>query len=310
MTIDNTGVVRIGTAFTSLNRNTSATGGIAPGTPATNVLFTVNGSAEFDGDVTSAGDLYITSDERLKTNFRSLNNDWRNILKLNPYSYDFRQIEGLNLSSRRSFGFKAQEVKEIFPSLVAEGDSFLAVNYIGFIPFLTQGIQEHQERLNTIENLRRNILEAEQKILELEREIEVLQNQKVQFAQRFGELEEENKDLKSRLAALEEFVYKQQSNGEGFGQTGSLNNPASLEQNEPNPFAQETIIRYFLPEGSTNAKIEVKNAEGKIVGSFNLTHTGKGSITLSAGALAAGAFFYSLVINNNIVDTKKMVLMN
>jgi Skp family chaperone for outer membrane proteins len=311
MTIDKTGWVGIGTPFSALTRGTNVTTGAAgPGTTSTGVLFAVNGAAEFNGEVYSASDFWLSSDEKLKTNFSSLNSDWKKILTLSPYSYDFKKVDGLNLSKRRSFGFKAQEVKEVFPSLVSEGDSFLAVNYIGFIPFLTQGVQEHEERLNIIENLRRNILESEKKILELESEIEVLQNQNTQFAQIFRELEKENKDLKTKLEALEEFVYKQQGNSEGIGQTGTLKKPATIEQNEPNPFFQETLIRYFLPEGSVNAKIEVKNTEGKVVGSYPLSQVGHGNITLASGTLAAGNYYYSLIINNNIVDAKKMILLN
>jgi regulator of replication initiation timing len=310
MTIDKTGWVGIGTlGFLSVAGTNSGPVGAAvwtgTGNTSTNPLLSVNGDVEAGGDIYSDGNIYILSDERLKTNFQGLDK-WSKILEIPSYSY----LINKDKTPITRYGFKAQEVYKTFPELTANWNGALSVNYIGFIPFMLQGIKEHEERLNTIENLRRNILEAEQKIMELEREIEELQNQNTQFAQRFGELEEENKDLKTRLADLEKFVYKQQGNGEGFGQSGNLNNPASLGQNEPNPFTQETLIRYYLPEGSTNAKIELKNSEGKIVGSFALSHTGQGSIMLSAGTLSAGTYFYSLVISNNIIETKKMILLN
>jgi hypothetical protein len=268
-------------------------------------LFTVE-----DGDIETNRDyygrnIYLSSDVRLKKDIEELS-DWKKLFELKPYSYRFINQEGDDLS----YGFLAQDVQKVFPELTSTWREGGSVNYIGFIPFLAQGIQEHEERLNNIEKVKRNILEAEQKIQELEKEIENLQNQNSQFVQKFEVIETENNKLKSRLAALEEFVYKQQGNGEGFGQTGTLNKPATLGQNEPNPFTQETVIHYFLPEGSTNAKIEVKNAEGKVIGTFALSHTGQGSITLSTGTLASGTYFYTLSINSNIVDTKKMVLLN
>jgi hypothetical protein len=96
----------------------------------------------------------------------------------------------------------------------------------------------------------------------------------------------------------------------GCFQSGTFNAPATLEQNEPNPFTESTEIRYFLPEGSTNAKIEVRNTENKVVGSYIVSQAGHGNITISAGTLAAGTYYYSLIINNQVFDTKKMVLVN
>jgi hypothetical protein len=96
----------------------------------------------------------------------------------------------------------------------------------------------------------------------------------------------------------------------GGSPSGTLTQPASLEQNEPNPFTQETVIRYFIPEGSVNAKIEVKNAEGKVVGSYPISQVGHGNITLASGTLAAGNYYYCLIIYNNIIDTQRMILLN
>src|SRR5690606_11412678 len=70
------GFVGIGTGSSSLllNRNTNVLNGTGgPATPATGVVFAADGPAEFNGDVTSSGDFYITSDEKLKTDFVSLN---------------------------------------------------------------------------------------------------------------------------------------------------------------------------------------------------------------------------------------------
>jgi hypothetical protein len=46
------------------------------------------------------------------------------------------------------------------------------------------------------------------------------------------------------------------------------------------------------------------------VGSFTVNVVGNGNISISAGTLAAGTYYYSLIINNQVFETKKMVLNN
>ena len=94
----------------------------------------------------------------------------------------------------------------------------------------------------------------------------------------------------------------------GCFQSGTFNAPATLEQNEPNPFNQTTIIRYYIPESAQRTNIVVKNMEGKTVGDFNITEKGHGSIQVNSGLLSAGSFYYSLIIDGSVIDTKKMIL--
>jgi len=298
-----------------------------PPFPPASPRFSVNGDISTNGNY-FGNNIYIVSDERLKQNISKLP-EWKRIFEIQPYTYKYidQKHEGY------SFGFMAQDVYKTLPELTSGWGEALTVNYIGFIPFLSQGLQEHEDRLNAIENTKHAILETEKEISRINAEIEALENQNIQFVQRFEELEAENivlqnqnQQLENRLTALEEkfnaicnmpCIQNNQSpkvNGEGtkngFGQTGTLGQPPVLEQNEPNPFSETTVIRYFLPEGSSNAKIEVRNAEGKVVGSFPISQSGHGNITLASGTLSAGNYYYTLVINNNIVDTKKMVLLN
>lgn len=103
------------------------------------------------------------------------------------------------------------------------------------------------------------------------------------------------------------YLGAKESDGLNFG---DLTQPASLEQNEPNPFTESTVIRYFIPEGIGSSRIDVRNTENKVVGSFPVNMVGYGNVTISAGTLAAGTYYYSLVINNQVFETKKMVIVN
>ena len=82
---------------------------------------------------------------------------------------------------------------------------------------------------------------------------------------------------------------------------------ASLEQNLPNPFTSNTTIRYNAPKG--NAKIIIANTAGNIVKTFNLTTKNNGSVTVYANELAAGTYYYSLIVDGKKTDSKKMILV-
>jgi hypothetical protein len=70
-----------------------------------------------------------------------------------------------------------------------------------------------------------------------------------------------------------------------------------LGRGKRNSFAQETVIRYFIPEGTGRSRIDIRNTENKVVGSFPVNMEGHGNIRISAGT-----YYYSLIINNQVFD--------
>jgi hypothetical protein len=83
---------------------------------------------------------------------------------------------------------------------------------------------------------------------------------------------------------------------------------AILYQNVPNPFNQQTSIQYFIPENVQNASIMVFDLNGKLMNTVPVTSFGKGAITINGSALSPGMFVYSLVVDEKIIDTKRMIL--
>lgn len=83
---------------------------------------------------------------------------------------------------------------------------------------------------------------------------------------------------------------------------------AFLYQNTPNPFNITTEIKYFLPEGSPNAYIYVFNLQGNLLLTYNLSDNGFGSVVINGSSLNAGMYIYSLVINGQEAETKRMIL--
>jgi hypothetical protein len=85
-----------------------------------------------------------------------------------------------------------------------------------------------------------------------------------------------------------------------------LANSAVLYQNAPNPFNDGTSIKYFVPD-NTDAQIVFYDEFGSQLKLFKITEKGMGQLNVSASNLVAGMYTYSLVINDKVIDTKKMI---
>lgn len=83
-----------------------------------------------------------------------------------------------------------------------------------------------------------------------------------------------------------------------------------LNQNYPNPFNPSTIISYEISRNSS-VKIKVLDILGKEIRVLldQKQLAGKHKIEFNSGGLPSGIYFYSLVINNVTVNTKKMLLI-
>ena len=98
-----------------------------------------------NGNATLSGTLTQLSDSRLKTSITPLQNSLSNILKLNGYSYKWKDS---NKDSTTQIGVIAQEVQKLFPQLVKEDkDGLLSVNYNGLVPVLINAVKEQQEQI-------------------------------------------------------------------------------------------------------------------------------------------------------------------
>lgn len=91
-----------------------------------------------------------------------------------------------------------------------------------------------------------------------------------------------------------------------------LNVPFSMElnQNYPNPFNPSTTIIYSIPQES-RVLLKVYTMIGQEVLRLvdGLQSAGVHKITFEALHLSSGIYFYQLIANDNIVQTRKMVLL-
>ncbi len=88
----------------------------------------------------------------------------------------------------------------------------------------------------------------------------------------------------------------------------SMANAPLLYQNIPNPFSQNTKINYYLPEGVQGAYIVFYDNYGNQMKQVQLSQTGNGTLNITPENLTSGIYSYSLVVNNKVIDTKRMLL--
>lgn len=111
------------------------------------------------------------------------------------------------------------------------------------------------------------------------------------------------------ITALEERIAKLESALNATTSKTKLGYDASavsLEQNQPNPFNQTTVIRYKIPAGA-NAQLNVYDAAGAMIKTMRASESGMSQI--NAGELKAGTYTYTLVIDGKQIASKKMVML-
>ena len=120
----------------------SATNGNFTGTVTATTISATNGN--FTGIVT-AQDINSLSDINYKTNIREIENPLDKILKIRGVNFDWKE------SNKPSLGVIAQEVEEVFPELVTDGEK-KTVNYNGIIGALIEAIREQQKQIDDLKN--------------------------------------------------------------------------------------------------------------------------------------------------------------
>jgi PKD repeat protein len=90
---------------------------------------------------------------------------------------------------------------------------------------------------------------------------------------------------------------------------GNLPQRFELAQNHPNPFNPKTSIRFSLPEGS-NVRMDIFNIMGQKMATLvdNYMEAGFHTVEWDGSRAASGIYFYRIE-TDQLVDTRKMVLL-
>ena len=81
-----------------------------------------------------------------------------------------------------------------------------------------------------------------------------------------------------------------------------------LDQNIPNPFNTTTTIGFYLPNTVNAATIYVYDMNGVQLKSYPITERGKGNVIIQGSELIAGMYLYALIVDGEVIDTKRMIL--
>lgn len=243
---------------------------------------------------------YQLSDKKFKSNVSNLDGKSAiailNQLVPKTYEYNSPANSGLNLPSGKHLGFIAQDIESVLPELVKEiispeirdangnvyttSEKFKGVNYIGLIPILTGSIKEQQATIDSLANV-------------IEIRLTALENA-----------------LSQCCAIGGGAAFKNGPDTEGVNDLSvelSSKNVVVLEQNVPNPFAEQTTINFYLPENIAKAKMLFYNVQGILIKEMDITERGHSRLTVFASDLSSGIYTYTLVTDGNIAETKRMV---
>ncbi len=251
-------------------------------------------SIHTSGSITYNGALFNASDQRLKKNMVDMNYGLKEVLQLNPISYQYNGKGGIKNVDRKQFGLKAQELQKVAPELVStfthqiedaetkviDTEEYLMIEESGIKYLLMNAIQEQQA-----------IIEDQAKKIE-------------QQDKRMSAMETE-------LAAIKALLTDESSKntlGQNIQIDGSNLSKAQLGQNAPNPFNENTNVEYYIPESSINASVAIYDITGKMIKEVGIKNTGKGQLNLQLNNLPSGQYHYSLIVDGKIQDSKTMIL--
>lgn len=235
----------------------------------------------------------IFSDERVKNNIQENVPGLSFIKALRPVTYHYniaKENELLGVQNTDAKEAGSSDIEKInFTGLIAQ-EVDKAAKKIGYD---FSGI----DKTGPIMGLRYNdfIVPVIKSLQELSEENEMLKKNNASMQQQIDEL----KILVNSVAANSSATVSTVK-----GNTSEM----YLEQNAPNPFTSNTVIRYKVP-ATGSATIIIANAAGNVVKTFNLTGKGNGTVTVNANELAAGTYFYSLIVDGKKIDSKKMILV-
>ncbi len=260
--------------------NTQRYGAGVFGTILNHTGVVVNGqyAGYFDGATRVAGTLTATSlvypsDIRLKTNIVSLSDErtsaLANVLDMNVISYNYKMQEPETSDTAQAINPEVQKQREAEAAIRHFG--LCAQELQTIYPEVVYEGQDGFLGINYIELVPILI----RSIQEMQQEIESLRNS-------------------ANNTSVTEI--------DNVGQTS-----AKLYQNNPNPFSQQTVIRFSLPDNAVNAFIYIFDMQGKMQKQICITPS-QNSVTVNAYELQAGLYLYSLVVNGKEIATKRMII--
>ena len=117
------------------------------------------------------------------------------------------------------------------------------------------------------------------------------------------------KELKAELAELKgTSARKAKAGTTAIEETVSDIDMVRMDQNNPNPFSESTVITLNIPEQTQKASIFIYDMSGKQVQNIAVSECGETNITVYASDLTAGMYIYTLVVDGKVSVTRRMIV--
>ncbi|MEM1325797.1 MAG: tail fiber domain-containing protein [Bacteroidota bacterium] len=233
----------------------------------------------------------IISDKRLKKNIRNFDEGLEVLQRIRPVWFTYNGKLGTDAEAEK-VGILAQDMQKIAPYMIGEftpeledgkkGETYLNYNSSALKYIIVNSIQEQQ---NQIEELHQS-------------------NDELRMTN--DALREQNKALEARLARIEALLSDNVPTNINV-ETIAISD-AELQQNQPNPFSENTTINYFVPDHIRTASLRITDLNGSVLKDIIINEKGTGQVELQAHALSAGSYQYTLILDGQVTATKQMVL--
>lgn len=245
---------------------------------------------------------WLRSDTNYKYDFQTLNDPLALVQQLNGYSFRYIHEAGDSLVqdtslNGRYLGFKAQELATLIPEVVCReyGDSGdYGVEYETLTALLVEAMKQQQGLITALQS-----------------DVSTLQTENSTLNTTLNNLTTAVNTLQNRLDIC---CPPEQANPQGKtnGDNSALQMntaKATLYQNNPNPFNENTVIGFNLPMNCGPAMIVISDLTGKQVKRIDIKDATSKEVVITAGTIVAGTYNYSLVCSGKWIDTKKMMII-
>ncbi|GHT76010.1 hypothetical protein FACS189413_14670 [Bacteroidia bacterium] len=255
-------------------------------------------SFNFNYDVHIQGQLSQTSDEKMKEQIAPLNNSLSLLQQLNGVSYYLKPSTDYLENLKKNLAVDTKDLSEKErKELLSAADIDKAIAEQKANRKLQMGFVA-QELQKIFPNL---VYSDEDGLLSVNYIglIPVL-------VESIKEQQQQIEELKALLTGKN--TLRSDNSAEETAAIATINSEAAvLYQNTPNPFTEQTEIRYSIPANTKQAFICIFDMQGAMLKKIDVTKNSN-QITIQGSEFAAGMYLYSLVVDGKEVDTKRMIL--
>lgn len=225
-------------------------------------------AAYYDGCTFVNGSMYARSDINYKENIRAIDNPLQRLQLLNGVLFDFKK-DTLDYPDENHDFIESCRTNNL--GFIAQGVQTV------FPELVVEDITNGHLGLN-YDGFSAVLVEA---IKEQQRTIESLQK--------------EIAELKVDAART-------------YGTESTVASQCVLYQNSPNPTNSSTTIECYINSHDPKAAIAVYDLNGTQLKEYPLYRQGRNTVTIEANEFRPGIYIYSLLVNNALIDTKRMVI--